>query len=117
MIYLMILTSVIIGVAGQLLMKQGVSKIGQFSEGVIPFLFKAVTSPWVIIGLTAYGAGTVIWLLILSKVDVSFAYPMLSLGYIFLLIFAAFFLGEHISIIRILGVLLITLGVVLITRS
>lgn len=117
MIYFLIFTSVIIGIAGQLLMKQGVSQIGDFSEGLINFLYHAILSPWVIAGLVGYAIGTAIWLMLLSKVEVSYAYPMLSLGYIFLLIFASLFLGEHISFIRIIGVILIVIGVVLITRS
>ena len=117
MLYILIFTSVIIGVAGQLLMKHGVSQLGNISGGVVQFLLKALFSPWVIAGLFGYGIGTLIWLLILSKVDVSYAYPMLSLGYVFLLIFAALFLGEQISLIRIAGVVLIVIGVILVTRS
>ncbi|MBU0708926.1 EamA family transporter [Patescibacteria group bacterium] len=117
MLYIMIFASVIIGVVGQLLMKQGVSQLGEVAGGAIPFLLKAVFSPWVIAGLFGYGVGTLLWLLILSKADVSYAYPMLSLGYIFLLIFASIFLGEQITLVRVAGVLLIVVGVILITRS
>jgi len=116
-IYLFIFASVIIGVAGQLLMKQGVSQLGDYSSNLINFLLKAALSPWIISGLIGYVIGTVIWLLLLSKVDVSYAYPMLSLGYIFLLIFASLFLGEQITMIRVIGVSLIVIGVILITRS
>ncbi|MBU1110057.1 EamA family transporter [Patescibacteria group bacterium] len=113
----MIFASVIIGVLGQLLMKHGVTQLGEVSGGAVPFLLKAVFSPWVLAGLFGYGVGTLLWLLILSKADVSYAYPMLSLGYVFLLIFAGVFLGEQVTPVRIAGVLLIVVGVILITRS
>ena len=116
--YFLIFLSVLIGVVGQLLLKQGVTTISSALEkGLFSFFFRAALSPWIIAGLIGYGLGTAIWLLILSKVDVSFAYPMLATGYILLLIFSRFFLGEEISLVRLSGVVLITAGVVLITRS
>lgn len=118
MIYLLILSAVVIGVLGQLLMKHGVSLLGGIgSGGLATFFLKAAFSPWIIAGIFAYVFGTGIWLVLLSKVEVSFAYPMLSLGYIFLLLLSAFFFHEQITPIRIMGVILIVLGVSLVARS
>lgn len=118
LVYLLIFLSVLIGVAGQLLMKHGVTQIGEVSSlGALNFLLRAALSPWIVGGIIAYVIGTIFWLFILSKVNVSYAYPMLSLGYVLLLFFAAFFLGEQVSPIRYAGVILIVLGVFLITRS
>lgn len=84
------------------------------SGGLVAFFTKAAFSPWIIGGISLYVIGTGVWLILLTKVDVSYAYPMLSLGYIFVLFFSALFLQEPLTVLKILGTLLIVLGVSLI---
>ncbi len=116
--FLLILANIFLAVSGQIFIKQGVNKIGSFSEMQLgQFLLKSIESPLVIMGLILYFISAAIWVMVLSKVDLSFAYPMLSLGYILILIFSALFLGESIGALKIAGVILICAGIFLIFRT
>ena len=116
--FLLILANVFLVVCGQTLIKQGMNKIGSFSSmPIFNFLIKAFTAPLVIIGLILYVISAVVWVMVLSRVDLSVAYPMLSLGYILILFSSWFFLGETITVLRIVGVFLICLGVFFVFRG
>ncbi len=72
--------------------------------------------PNVIIGLLFYAVSTVFWLIALSKIELSVAYPMLSMGYILLMIISYFLLNESITVYKVVGTLLVVAGVTLISR-
>lgn len=117
-IFVLILTSVIVGVCGQLIIKKGVLTLGGIgSGGLLAFFVKAAFSPWIVAGILLYVLGTAVWLILLTKVDVSYAYPMLSLGYVFVLFFSALFLHEPLTALKILGTILIVAGVALIAKK
>lgn len=117
-VLILILANVFLSVGGQLLLKTGMNKIGSFqSANMTGFFSQTFFSPFVWGGLVMYGLGMVTWLILLSKVDLSFAYPMLSLGYILILFVSFIFLGEQITPLRIFGVVLIVLGVFAVFRS
>ena len=81
----------ILNVTGQLSLKYGMSKIGNFSVSLAtlpPVFFKAATNLSVLFGLLCYGLGFMVWLIVLSKAEVSYAYPLISLGYVFTAILA-----------------------------
>ena len=76
------------------------SKIGNFSLSLstLPTVFlKAATNLPVLFGLLCYGLGFMVWLIVLSKAEVSYAYPLISLGYVFTAILAWFLLGEAVE--------------------
>jgi drug/metabolite transporter (DMT)-like permease len=117
---LFIMMSVCAGVAGQLALKHGMSQLGAQSlnpSTLTSMVGQIVLSPWVLLGLVIYGAGTFFWLMVLSRVDLSFAYPMLSTSYVLVLGTSWLFLGESFGLLRILGVMTILVGVVLISQS
>jgi drug/metabolite transporter (DMT)-like permease len=115
---LLILLDITLVVAGQFCMKFGINKVGSFtSMAMAKFLLKAFTSPLILLGVAFYAISAVIWIIILSKVDLSFAYPMLSIGYVLVLIISWAFLGESINVIKVLGIIFICLGIVFIFRS
>ena len=116
---LSIITSVVPGVVGQLFIKQGLRSLGglNFSTGLISSYLKIFCSPFILVGLSIYFLGVFFWLYALSKVELSFAYPFVSLSYVLVLFFSWMFLGEQISLIRWAGVVSICLGVVLISKS
>jgi len=111
--FFMILISVILGVIGQVFLKKGM--IG-FGGGWETLLLHIVKNPFVLLGFGFYFLSSLIWLLILSRVDLSYAYPMLSLGYIFIVFLSWLIFKEYISIFRWLGVILISLGVCLLQK-
>ncbi len=118
---LLILFSISIAVAGQILLKIGINRIGivDFSglEALKQLFFGVIKSPLVISGLFLYVISAAIWLVVLSAVDLSFAYPFIGLTYVMVLILSRFILKEDVNPIRWAGALIITIGVVVISRG
>lgn len=120
LIFSLIIVEIFLNVAAQLSLKVGMDKIGHFdfcSNNIFPILIQVCLSPWIILGIVIYIFSMIVWLMVLSRAEVSMVYPMTSLGYILSVIAAYFLLGEHFSFLRISGVLVIMLGVFLIARS
>ena len=117
----LILISVLLNTLGQLLFKLGMNQIGEFSfswANLAPISCKLGTNPRIIIGLLVYFMSTLVWFLVLSRAEMSFAYPLISMGYIFNAITAYYFLHEAaFSPMRLLGTLAIMIGVALICQS
>jgi drug/metabolite transporter (DMT)-like permease len=116
----LILLGVMLNAAAQLLLKKGMISIGQFSfssNDILSIVPTVALSPFVLAGLTCYVVGVALWMLVLSRVDVSAAYPFLSVGYIVAAICGWAFLGEQISVLRIVGIALTCAGVIFISQS
>lgn len=113
---LFVFVSIGFNVLGQVLLKTGVNKIGVLSANFASIL-KAFTTPLVLGGLFAYFIGSIFWILALSHKDLSYAYPMLSLGYLIIVLISWFILDEQISLIRIAGVIFISIGLFLVFKS
>jgi drug/metabolite transporter (DMT)-like permease len=114
--FLLILFNTFILVSGQFLWKLGLEKetISFNSLGVI---IKLMFSPFIFSGILTYGLATVLWLFILSKVQISIAYPIQSLAYIIAVFGAYFIFNEPLTLYKFLGCLLIMGGVSLIAFS
>jgi drug/metabolite transporter (DMT)-like permease len=114
-----ILAAVFIAVIGQLIIKRGINLLGEidFSKGLITSYLRILTSPYVIVGSLSYGLSVFFWLYALAKVNLSYAYPFLALSYGLVLMSSRFFLGEEVSLLRWLGVLVICFGVFLVSKS
>ncbi|MBC2425350.1 SMR family transporter, partial [Clostridium beijerinckii] len=67
--------------------------------------------------IISYGLSFLLWIKVLSKVELSYAYPMVSLGYVLVMLFSYFIFKENITPLRILGIAFIILGVILVARS
>ena len=80
-------------------------------------IFIVATSPWVLIGMVLHVAALVIWLWALSRVDITFAYPFLAVGYVLVSLMAWLWLGEQISLTRFLGMVVIVIGIVILSRG
>ncbi|MGC9610761.1 MAG: EamA family transporter [Minisyncoccia bacterium] len=94
------------------------NKIGNFSAmPFLTFLIKSFTAPLVIIGISLYVVSAVLWLMLLSRINLSVAYPALSLSYIVVLLISWFYLKETVSIYQFIGVALIIVGVYLIVKK
>lgn len=108
--------STIFGISGQLLLKQGMSGMGQSAAGS-GMLKHIITSPWVIGGLVVYGTGVIFWLLALSNFELSYVYPFASLSYIGIIIGSYFIFKERITALRVLGIAVIIAGVLITSQS
>ena len=116
--YLMLFTSVGLAAAGQLLMKHGMRMIGFFpAKEIFTRIFSIIFNPFVFIGLSMFCLSALIWLIILSRMELSYVYPLVSVAYIIVAIGSIFLFGEKVSMIRWIGILTICLGVFFISRS
>ncbi|MCL5986643.1 MAG: EamA family transporter [Actinobacteria bacterium] len=118
---LLIILSILIAIGGQVLLKIGMNQISSAEilslNGARDFFLAILRSPLVMTGLFLYGLSAIVWLIILSRVDLSFAYPMIGISYIFMIFISRFLLKEHVSPLRWIGAVVISIGVVIITRS
>jgi multidrug transporter EmrE-like cation transporter len=115
----LILTGVLLNAVAQVALKLGMRGIGHFDfqpGNIVPIAMAAAINPYILTGLACYVVSVVIWLLVLSRVEVSYAYPLLSVGYIVVALAGQFIFHENMDLTRWAGVVLICLGVLLITR-
>lgn len=114
---LLILANVAMTSLAQIILKFGMSspEVARALSGGIRLsgVASALFHPWVISGLVLYFAAALVWLLVLSKVDVSLAYPFVGLGFVITMALAWAFLGEAVTATRVAGTLLIAAGVAL----
>lgn len=113
LVLLTIFNSVLM-VTGQTLWKLGASGKEIHSLGQVLRLF---LSPYVLTGLMVYACASVLWIYILNKGELSYVYPIQSTAFIFALIIGTTLFKEHLTPTKIIGVLVICLGVIIITRK
>lgn len=116
----LILSGVLLNAVAQLLLKAGTNAVGHFAfqaENILPVGLKLALQPYILGGITCYVVSLVVWIMALSRVPVSIAYPMLSIGYVINAFIAYHWFGEPLSAQKLLGIGFIILGVVLVTRS
>jgi drug/metabolite transporter (DMT)-like permease len=101
-----------------MLMKKGMLLIGTFSlTQLLPRLFSIIFNPFVFLGLSSFALSSILWLVILSRFQLSFVYPMVSLAYVAVAILSLFLFKESVTWVRWVGIFTICLGVFLISRS
>ena len=113
MLVLLTIFNSILMVAGQTLWKLGAA--GKEINSLLPLL-RLFLNPFIIAGLVVYAFASALWIYILNKADLSFVYPIQSTAFIFALIVGATIFKEEITLTKVLGVLVICLGVFIITR-
>lgn len=116
---LLIITSVAMGAVGQVLLKIGADKLTNFSL-TLPTIFYSVISiikiPEIVIGLVLFGSSFLLWIKVLTANELSYAYPMVSLGYIIVATVSFFVFKETFTINKMIGILMIISGVFFINR-
>jgi drug/metabolite transporter (DMT)-like permease len=115
-----ILISVLGGAVGQVMLKKGMMGMGPLTltlDRLGGILWRMITNPYVFFGLGIYLLSTVFWLVALSRVDLSYAYAFASLSYVIMLTASWFLFHENITPLRLLGTLIIAIGVFLVSRS
>lgn len=116
----LVLTGVLLNAVAQLLLKAGTNAVGHFEfhwDNALPVGMKLAANPAILGGMTCYVISLVVWIMALSRVPVSVAYPMLSIGYLLNALAAWAWFGETLGAQKLLGIGFIILGVWLITRS
>lgn len=125
--FLLIIFSVVMGVAGQLALKHGVGTAASKSssriiqsldrESIVTFLGSAATDKFVILGFALYLLSALSWLIILSRVDLSFAYPLISIGYVLIMVLSRLMFHEQLTSLRVAGTLMVCAGVFVISLA
>jgi len=120
---MLILVSVSLSALAQISFKLGVSAAGRHAgvagatAPVPEGLVAALLTPGVLIGLSLYGLGTLLWLTALGRVEVSQAYPFVGLGFVLTAVLGYVLFGDALGPQRVAGILLVIGGIVLVARS
>jgi multidrug transporter EmrE-like cation transporter len=118
--FALILTGVMLNAGAQLLLKAGVTPLGELSVGLhnlLPTMVKVLMQWPIVAGLACYVFSVGVWIVGLSRVEVSIAYPMLSMGYVVNALLAWWLFGEALGPMRWAAMVLILAGVVVMARS
>jgi multidrug transporter EmrE-like cation transporter len=116
----LVLAGVLLNAAAQLLLKAGTNRVGAFEfslPNALPVGWQLATNPFIAGGLACYVVSVVVWIMALSRVPVSVAYPMLSIGYVVNAFAAWMLFGESITAQKLAGIGFIVVGVFLVARS
>jgi drug/metabolite transporter (DMT)-like permease len=117
--YLLVILAAFLNTIANMMIKTGANKIGNIPDNtgeIIPFLARILGNWFLIFGLGVFGISFLLWVLILNKVQLSAAAPLMSTGYVFILIMSYFLFKEPITLTKAAGIMIIFLGVVVITR-
>jgi len=117
---LIIMSGVLLNALAQLLLKAGTSSLGPLfavGERYATEIIRIVLQPYILSGLVCYIVSVSLWIAALTKVPVSVAYPMLSIGYIVNSVAAHYFLGEELGVQKLVGIGVIVIGVCIVVRS
>jgi len=116
----LLLSGVLLNAIAQLLLKAGAASLANLelrAGNALAIAGRLVYNPPIIAGLACYALSVVVWILALARVEVSVAYPMLSVGYVVNAVAAWWLFGENLSGARIAGIGIILVGVWLVARS
>jgi len=117
-ILVLVMISVILGSFGQIYLKKGLSVSPlQASDLFSIRIFKSLFQRDVLVGVLLYAISTLVWFMVLSKAQLSYAYPLIGLGYALTALLAKLYFGEQVSLMRWLGIAIIICGAFLVTRS
>ncbi|WP_412971984.1 SMR family transporter [Glaciecola sp. MF2-115] len=121
-IILFIISSVSLSAFAQIVLKMGMSNAKvqndlMIAGNLFEKLFIALTNVYVVAGISMYLLSMVLWLVVLSKIDVSVAYPFVGLGFIITMVLGFLLLNEQISAMRVMGTILVVCGVLMVSST
>ncbi len=114
---IILIIAVLLSVVGQLFLKAGMNKAEIEHIKLIELGKKMLFNYFVMSGLLLYVASTLLWIIVLSDFELSYAYPMVSAGYFFVTLASVFVFKEEVSVDRWISVFVIIFGVILIGLS
>ncbi|MCG3142335.1 MAG: 4-amino-4-deoxy-L-arabinose-phosphoundecaprenol flippase subunit ArnF [Anaerolineae bacterium] len=117
---LLLIPAILLSTTGQLFLKMGMNQVPDFAftpDAVLTALPSIVFNPLIWIGFAGFIGGTVFWLGVISRAPLSLAYPVLAMSYFVVVLEAWLFLGEQVSLQKIIGVAVIVGGVILVGLS
>lgn len=115
---LFLVCSLLFGITGQLMLKGGMIEVGRISllkGNIIKTIFKMFTNRFVFIGVIIFGFSMIFWLFALSELELSYAYPMVSVSYVLIALSSKILFKENVTKKRWLSIAVICLGVILVS--
>jgi drug/metabolite transporter (DMT)-like permease len=112
----LLIVAILLGVAGQIFLKAGVSSLGK-NPGVGAVLLSVVKNWKVFAGLACYGVSSLLYLIAISRLDLSYAYPMIAFSYVMVTVLAWRMLGEVVPMGRVVGLVIICIGVLVVAGT
>lgn len=109
--FVLIFTPIILAALGQLILKTGMNQVGKFE------LVKSFTNPTVLLGLGFYLASLILWMMVLTRENLSFVYPLVAFSYVVTVTLSRFVLHEPVPSLRWIGLAVIVFGILLIAKS
>jgi drug/metabolite transporter (DMT)-like permease len=121
MINAIIILSVLCSSVAQIALKKGMTRcdcsFAIEASNILPLIGSLLFNPFIVLGVTLHVFALFTWLYVLKHVDVSYAYPFISMGFVVVLFLSYLLFNESINLYRILGVALIIMGIVLVGKS
>ncbi len=116
-----LIPAMLLTTTGELFLKRGMNQVGVLdftaTDTLIPTFIKIFTNPNIWIGFIGFGLGSLFWLSVISRVPLSLAYPMLGLMYVIIVVESWIFLGEGLHPLRVIGSIIVGIGVALVGLS
>ena len=115
-----ILLTIAFTVYGQLVLKWQIGQAGQLpadAAGKIAFLLRQFLNPWILSGFAAALIASLAWMAAMTRFEINYAYPFMSLAFVIVMGFSVLFLGESLTVGRVAGTLLVVLGLVVLARA
>ncbi len=117
----MLVVSVVFAVAGQFTLKTAMNEVGRIGATELAAagdtIVRTLREPRLWLGLTLFGISAMFWLVVLSRVDLSVAYPFVGLSYIIVVLLSRLFLNEQVTALRWLGVVVVAIGIAIVGFS
>ncbi|MBW7475052.1 EamA family transporter [Paenibacillus oenotherae] len=118
--YIYILGTIIFTVYGQLMLKWRISKYGSLPEGLMDkflFLFKLLLDPLIFSGFVSAFVASIFWMAAMTKFNISFAYPFMSLSYVLVFMFSVYLFKEPVTAYKVIGLAFVVVGIIISSRS
>lgn len=112
---------IVLAAVGNPLLKDGMNRMGSVSEttmGITAYIIQTALKPQIIIGVILYVLSFVMWLALLSMVDISAVYPIfVSAAFVIVMSASVIWLGERVTLLRALGTVVVALGIYLVSKG
>jgi len=106
------LISIFLGATGQFLFRVGMLQYGKVSvTNIWGQMWSVLTTPAILAGFLCFGVSSILWLVIISQWELSYAYPLVALGYVLVIIYGNLFLNEQLNLAKISAMILILAGI------
>jgi len=118
--YIFILGTILFTVYGQLILKWRITSYGSLPDGGLDkllFLFKLLLDPLILSGFISAFVASIFWMAAMTKFNISFAYPFMSLSYVLVFIFSVFLFKEPVTAYKVVGLAFVVVGIIISSRS